>query len=87
MIALNFVSKLRFPADQLPEAGDAVIAHVLDLGAGRPRMQRAYCNDDGVWSAAETGEPLVPRGSRSLVMGWVPGDDAQERKYRERYGL
>lgn len=84
---MNFVSKLRFPADQPPEAGDAVIAHVLDLGIGRPRMQRAYCDDDGLWSSADTGEPLVPRGSRSVVMGWVPGDDAQERKYRQRYGL
>ena len=87
MIALNFVSKLRFPVDQPPEPGDAVVAHVLDLGLGRPRMKRAYCDDDGVWSCADTGQLLVPRGSRSLVMGWVPGDDAQERKYRSRFGL
>lgn len=56
MIALNFVSKLRFTADQSPEPGDAVVAHVLDIGLGRPRMKRAYCDDDGVWSCAETGE-------------------------------
>lgn len=87
MIALNFVSKLRFTADQSPEPGDAVVAHVLDIGLGRPRMKRAYCDDDGVWSCAETGELLAPRGSRSMVMGWVPGDDVQERKYRARFGL
>ncbi len=87
MILLNFVSKLRFPADQSPEPGDAVVAHTLDLGLGRPRMQRAYCDGDGVWSCAETGVPLAPRGSRSLVMGWVPGDDEQEQKYRTRFGL
>ena len=80
MIALNFVSKLRFTADQSPEPGDAVVAHVLDLGLGRPRMKRAYCDDDGVWSCAASG-------SRSMVMGWMPGDDAQERKYRARFGL
>ncbi|HWT15276.1 MAG TPA: hypothetical protein VN581_05785 [Patescibacteria group bacterium] len=87
MTDLNFVSKLRFSADQSPEPDDAVIAHVLDLGAGRPRMKRAFCSDAGVWSCADTGETLAPRGSRSLVMGWVPGDDDQERKYRTRFGL
>lgn len=87
MIAVTFLSKLRFSADQSPEPGDAVVAHVLDLGVGRPRMQRAYCDRDGVWSSADTGEPLVPRGSRSVVMGWVPDDAAQEHKYRQRYGL
>jgi hypothetical protein len=50
-------------------------------------MKRAYCDDDGVWSCADSGEPLAPRGSRSMVMGWMPGDDAQERKYRARFGL
>lgn len=87
MIALNFVSKLRFSADQPPEPGDAVVVHMLDIGLGRPRMKRARCDDDGVWSCAETGEPLAPRGSRRMVMGWVPGDDEQEEKYRARFGL
>jgi hypothetical protein len=87
MIAVTFLSKLRFSADQNPEPGDAVIAHVLDVGLGRPRMRLAYCGSDGEWSCAETGAALAPRGSRSLVMGWVPNDGDQEAKYRQRFGL
>ena len=87
MIASTFVSKLRFSADQSPEPEDAVVAHVLDVGQGRPRMRLAYCSRDGEWSCAETGLALTPRGARSLVMGWVPSDDEQERRYRARFGL
>lgn len=87
MTLQSFVSKLRLPADQSPDPEDAVLAHVLDVGAGRPRMRLAYCNRGGEWSCAETGMPLVSRGTRALVMGWVPADDIQERKYRDRFGL
>lgn len=84
---VTFISKLRFSADQNPEPGDAVVAHVLDLALGRPRMQLAFCSDGGDWSDADTGESLVPKGARRMVMGWVPSDDDQERKYRDRFGL
>lgn len=85
-LILNFLSKLRFSADQSPEPGDAVVAHVLDLALGRPRLQLAYCNDAGDWSNADTGEALLTKGARRMVMGWVPSDDDQERKYRDRFG-
>ena len=84
---VTFISKLRFSSDQSPEPGDAVIAHVLDLALGRPRLQLAYCNDVGDWSNADTGEALLTKGARRMVMGWVPSDDEQERKYRGRFGL
>ena len=87
MCIVTFLSKLRFATDQIPEPGDAVVAHVLDIGAGRPQMKLATCDEHGDWACAETGVALAPRGSRSVVMGWVPNDDAQEQKYRERFGL
>jgi len=87
MCIVTFLSRLRFTTDQNPEPGDAVVAHVLDIGAGRPQMKLATCDEHGDWSCAETGVALAPRGSRSVVMGWVPNDDAQEQKYRERFGL
>ena len=82
---MTFVSKLRFAAAQVPEPGDAVIAHVLDLTLGQPRLRLAYCSNDGDWSCADTGEALLPIGGRRLLMGWIPSDDAQEQKYRDRY--
>lgn len=87
MCIVTFLSRLRFTTDQSPEPGDAVMAHVLDVGAGRPRVKLATCDAHGAWSCAETGAALLPRGSRCVLMGWEPNDDAQERKYRERFGL
>lgn len=86
MTTLTFISKLRFAAEQSPEPGDAVIAHVLDLALGRPRMLLAFCGADGAWSCADTGEALAPKGARRMVMGWVPSDDDQEQKYRALFG-
>lgn len=86
MTNLTFISKLRFSAEQSPEPGDAVIAHVLDLALGRPRLRLAYCGNDGDWLCAETGESLLPQSSRRLLMGWVPSDTEQEDKYRQRFG-
>ena len=85
-LTLTFVSKLRFATGQSPEPGDAVLAHVLDLALGEPKLRLAYRSNDGDWSCAETGEALMPHGARRVLMEWLPSDDLQEQKYRVRFG-
>ncbi len=82
---MTFVSKLRFAAAQMPEPGDAVMAHVLDLTRGEPWLRLAFCSNDGDWLCADTGEALLPQGGRRVLMGWIPSDDVQELKYRDRF--
>jgi hypothetical protein len=86
MIASTFLSKLRLPVDQPPEPGDVVLLHVLDLGGGDAVTRPAHRSSAGLWTCAVSGEVLVP-GRRRVLMGWMPNDDDQELKYRDRFGL